>query len=47
MIAPVVILAVFVGLAYLVLRGRLTDDAVILYAGVILGYLLYSLKDLV
>lgn len=46
-IAAIVILGVFVGLAFLVLEGQLQDDALILYAGVILGYLLYSVKGLV
>lgn len=45
-IAAVLVLGMFVGLAYLVLVDRLADDALILYAGVILGYLLHSVKGL-
>lgn len=45
-VAAVTILIIFVGLAYLVLEGRLAQEALILYAGVILGYVLNSIKDL-
>ena len=45
-IASVVILATFLVLAYLVLKETIPPAAVILYAGVILGYLLHGIKDL-
>lgn len=46
LIASVLILAVFIVMAYLVLLERIPGDALILFAGVILGYLLNSIKDL-
>lgn len=38
--ATVVVLLIFAGLAYLVDRGRIDGGALLLYAGVILGYIL-------
>lgn len=39
-IAAIVVLSVFAGLAYLVSIDRLDGGALLLYAGVILGYIL-------
>lgn len=38
--AVIVVLLIFAGLAYLVTIGRLDGGALLLYAGVILGYIL-------
>jgi hypothetical protein len=44
-IATGLVLVFYVGLAYLVYRGRLSDGALLLFTGVILGYLLRSVRD--
>jgi len=46
-IAAIVVLVTFAGLAFLVYRGQLDDGALLLYAGVILGYVLHATKRLV
>lgn len=43
--AGVLVLVMFLGLAYLVLRGRMSDGPLILFAGVILGYILRLVHD--
>lgn len=46
--AAVVVLAIFAGLAYLVSEGQVDGGALLLYAGVILGYILsaaWSLRE--
>lgn len=44
-IAAVVVLVMFGGLWLLVLRGTLDDGALLLYAGVILGYIIHATKQ--
>ncbi|MFB6353377.1 MAG: hypothetical protein ABEJ92_04765 [Halobacteriales archaeon] len=44
-IAAVVVLVMFGGLAYLVYVGRLDGGALLLYAGVILGYIIHATKQ--
>ena len=44
-IAAVVVLVVFGGLVYLVDRGQVDSDALLLYAGVILGYIVHATKQ--
>jgi len=41
-LAALVVLVTFAGLAYLVYEGRIDGGALLLYAGVILGYVLNS-----
>ena len=38
----VIVLVLFVGMAYLVYLGRMSDGPLVLFAGVVLGYLLRS-----
>lgn len=45
MIAAVVVLVRFGGLAFLVYNGQLDGGALLLYAGVILGYLIHATKQ--
>lgn len=44
-IAAVVVLVIFAGLAFLVYRGRMGEDGLLLYAGVIVGYLMHATKE--
>lgn len=44
-IAAVVVLVIFAGLAILVYRGQVDDGALLLYAGVILGYIIHATKQ--
>lgn len=44
-IAAVVVLVIFAGLAFLVFEGRLDGGALLLYAGVILGYIIHATKQ--
>ena len=44
-IAAVVVLVMFAGLAILVYQGRIEGDALLLYAGVILGYIIHATKQ--
>ena len=46
-IAAVLILAIFAGLMFLRLRGELGDAGILVYSGVILGYLLHAIKDVI
>lgn len=40
-----IVVGMFVGMAYLVYLGRMSDGPLLLYAGVILGYLLHAVRD--
>lgn len=44
-ITAFVALAMFAGLAFLVFVGRIEADALLLFAGVILGYLLHATHE--
>lgn len=44
-IAAIVVLVIFAGLAFLVFEGRLDGGALLLYAGVILGYIIHATKQ--
>ena len=44
-VATLLILILYVGMAYLVFLGRMTDGPLILFTGVILGYILRSVRD--
>jgi len=44
-IAALLILVFYLGMAYLVYQGRMEDGPIILFTGVILGYLLRSVRD--
>lgn len=44
-IAAVVVLVIFLGLTVLVYEGRLDGGALLLYAGVILGYIIHATKQ--
>ncbi|MFB6173597.1 MAG: hypothetical protein ABEI39_03050 [Halobacteriales archaeon] len=41
-IAAVVVLGVFAGLGFLVFRGTIDDGPLLLYAGVLLGYVIHA-----
>lgn len=41
-----VVLTMFLGMGYLVYRGQMSDGPLLLYAGVILGYLLHAVREL-
>jgi len=43
--ALIIILGMFTGMAYLVYMERMSPDLLVLYSGVILGYVLNSLRD--
>lgn len=43
--AIVLILTLYAGMAVLVYRGRMSDGPIILFTGVILGYLLRAVPD--
>lgn len=45
--AFVIVLCLFAGMAYLVSEGLMEAGALILFSGVILGYTLRSLKDII
>lgn len=45
--ALVIVLGMFMGMAFLVSEGRMSAGPLVLFSGVILGYLLRSLKDIV
>jgi hypothetical protein len=45
--ALVIVLGMFVGMAYLVSNGRMSAGPLVLFAGVILGYILRSLRAVV
>jgi hypothetical protein len=45
--ALVIVLGMFVGMAFLVSEGRMSAGPLVLFSGVILGYLLRSLKDII
>jgi len=42
-----IVLVMFLGMAFLVYRGNMTEGPLILFAGVILGYILRTARDLV
>lgn len=44
-ITAVVVLVMFGGLVYLVNVGRVDSDALLLFAGVILGYIIHATKQ--
>lgn len=44
-IAAIVVLVMFAGLAFLVYLDRLDGGALLLYAGVILGYIIHASKQ--
>ena len=44
-IAAAVVVIVFAGLAFLVWEGRIDGGALLLYAGVILGYIIHATKQ--
>lgn len=46
-IAAIIVLGIFTGLVYLRLQGQLGDDGLLVFAGVIIGYLLHSIKDII
>lgn len=46
-ITAIVVLVMFAGLAFLVYIGRVEADALLLYAGVILGYMIHATKQAV
>lgn len=46
-ITGVIVIVIFLGLAFLVYRGEVASDALLLYAGVIIGYLLHATKQAV
>lgn len=41
-----IVLVMFIGMAFLVYRGNMTEGPLILFAGVILGYILRGARDL-
>jgi len=41
-----IVLVMFLGMAFLVYRGNMTEGPLILFAGVILGYILRAARDL-
>ena len=45
--ATLLILTMFVGMGFLVYRGRMSDGPLILFSGVILGYILRSAHKLI
>ena len=46
-ITALVVLVMFAGLAFLVYVGRIDSGALLLYAGVILGYIIHATKQAV
>lgn len=46
-IAAIIVLGIFAGLVYLRLVGQLGDDGLLVFSGVIIGYLLHSIKDII
>lgn len=46
-IAAVVVLVMFAGLVFLVSIDRVDSDALLLYAGVILGYVVHATKQVI
>lgn len=44
-VGVMLILVLYVGMAYLVYMGRMEDGPIILFTGVILGYLLRSVRN--
>ncbi len=44
-VATVLVLVLYLGMAYLVYMGRMEDGPIILFTGVLLGYLLRSVRD--
>ena len=44
-IATLLILVFYLGMAYLVYVGRMADGPLVLFTGVILGYLLRAVRD--
>ncbi len=45
--ALVVVLGIFIGMTYLVSEGRMEAGPLVLFSGVILGYTLRSLRDII
>lgn len=43
----VIVLGMFVGMAYLVATGRMSAGPLVLFSGVILGYILRSLREVI
>lgn len=43
-VATLLVLILYLGMAFLVYRGRMTDGPLILFTGVLLGYLLRSAR---
>lgn len=43
--AGIIVVALFVGMAYLVYLGRMSDGPLILFVGVVLGYLMRSVVN--
>lgn len=46
-ITAAVVLVIFIGLAFLVYVGRVESGALLLYAGVIIGYLIHATQQAV
>jgi hypothetical protein len=44
-VATLIVLVMFLGMGYLVYHGQMSDGPLILFAGVILGHLLRSIRD--
>lgn len=44
-IAALVVLVIFAGLAFLVFVGKVESDALLLFAGVILGYIIHATRE--
>lgn len=42
-----IVLVMFVGMAFLVYRGRMDDGPLIIFAGVLLGYLLRAVQEVI
>jgi len=45
--AAILVLVFYLGMAFLVYRGELADGPLVLFTGVILGYLLRAIRDFV
>jgi anti-sigma-K factor RskA len=45
--ATVLILVIYLGMAYLVLRDQMSEGPLVLFTGVLMGYLLRSVRELV
>ena len=45
--ATLLILVIYLGMAYLVLRDQISEGPLVLFTGVLMGYLLRSVRELV